>query len=142
MLKNIDKVYEVLEPLSKTDTFIKSLIDVSKATKGSFHQFGYLGILRTDYMITPEKQAKLVEINTVASGLGSISDKMGGLYKWLINKFYDDQYSAEKLASDSSNIENFVYAFHQAFELYFSCQGGFKKKPILAYMIDYEEANI
>ena len=89
MMKNIDKIYEILEPIVEVDPFIHSLIEVSKAVKESpYHQLGYMGILRTDYMISKDNTPKLVEMNTIASGLGSISDKMIGFYKYMMSKHF------------------------------------------------------
>ncbi|CAI2366756.1 unnamed protein product [Moneuplotes crassus] len=142
LMKSISLVHEVLAPLSKIDPFIKNLLDTSiKAKETTYSQLGYLGVLRTDYMVDEEFQPKLVEINTIASGLGFISDKMKGLYEYLIDKHYSSL-DTQNLPDDSNNTEQIADAIKGAFELYESQCSSPDRKKILAYIVDYEEANV
>ena len=142
-MSNIDKVYEILEPMLEVDPFILSLIEVSKSVrKCNYHQLGYCGILRTDYMISQDNTPKLVEVNTIASGLGGISDRMYGFYKYMMSKHFPESYSEENLVADSSNIDQFVDAMKQAHDIYIQSKEDMTRRPIIAFMVDYAEANI
>lgn len=143
LMNNIDKIYEFLAPISESDEFIANLISIAKNVKRMpYEQIGYLGIMRTDYMITEENEPKLVELNTIASGLGAISDKMKGYYEYLIDKHYPSL-STKNLPSDSQNIESIVDSMKAASDLYSEHQPNlYSKQRVLAYIVDYSEANI
>jgi len=149
LMRNIDKVIALLDPLAKIDPFIASLIKITQEVqKLPYHQIGYLGILRTDYMITDDKQAKLVELNTIASGLGAISTLMADFYRYIkfIGASYTSKhhssYDVENIADDNDNINGIVDAMKQAHDLYIEKRGELVNRPIMAYIVDYEEANI
>ena len=66
LLRNMDKVYEILRPVAEQDEFISNLIKLSKSVKETgTKQLGYLGVLRVDYMVTDDNKPKLVEMNTI-----------------------------------------------------------------------------
>ena len=46
-------------------------------------------------MLTEDNQPKLVELNTIASGLGAVGDKMHGLHQFLIEKYGSPEHSSE-----------------------------------------------
>lgn len=144
MMQKMDLIYEILGPISQSDPFIASLIETSKAVRETpYHQFGYLGILRMDYMVTQDKQPKLVEMNTISSGLGAVGDKMADFYKFLIAKHYDeDRLSPSNLPTDNNNTEGFIDAMKEAHDLYVSSKKEVSHKTIMAYIVDYEEVNI
>lgn len=84
------------------DSLIKTSISSKNAQSNfifnrntEYTQLGYLGILRTDYMLSEDNQPKLVELNTIASGLGAVSDKMYNLHEFLIEKYGASNYAAE-----------------------------------------------
>lgn len=151
LMRNIDKVIALLGPLAKIDPFIASLIKITQEVqKQPYHQIGYLGILRTDYMVTEDKQPKLVELNTIASGLGAISTLMPDFYRYIESNFnarsdinkHHSSYDVNNITDDNDNINGIVDAMKQAHDLYVSKRGELAHRPIMAYIIDYEEANI
>jgi hypothetical protein len=96
-------------------------------------------------MLTEDNQPKLVELNTIASGLGAVGDKMHGLHEFLIEKYGAPDHSTEGeyhdflfscgllifklgiLPNDCENIENIVDAMKQAHDLYLSVYKNFDK---------------
>ena len=142
LMKNIELIYEFLEPISKVDPFIGSLIKISHSVrKLPYSQLGYLGVWRTDYMTTEENEVKLVELNTIASGLGFISDKMKGFYEYLIGKHYSTM-NAKNLPEDCENTDQIADSMKAAVDLYVAHKQESPKKVILAYIVDYTGVTI
>ncbi len=81
-----------LEKVSQADPFTKKLLDIylsldESAVKSSIQ----VGILRSDYMMDiadEEKEDKFlqIEINTIASSFGCLSQKVGALHKYLFRR--------------------------------------------------------
>ena len=80
--------------LADSDDFIKKLLDIYQdLPESSLHNVVNLGILRSDYMLqqedTREKvvtKALQIEINTIASSFGSLSNKVGDMHRYLLQR--------------------------------------------------------
>jgi len=146
LMKDISKVHDLLEPIAKEDSFIASLIDISRKVQEQkdIKQTGYLGIMRTDYMVNNQNVPKLVELNTIASGLCAVSDQMRPFYEYMIEKHSesDSQLDIENLPTDSHNTENIIDAMKAAHDLFLKINTVTDKKPVVAFLIDEGEVNI
>ena len=78
--------------LAESDDFIKRLLDIYQdLPNSSIENIVNLGILRSDYMLQQEdtrekviNKALQIEINTIASSFGSLSQKVGDMHKHLL----------------------------------------------------------
>lgn len=94
-------------------------------------------------MVDDDKVPHLVEMNTIASGLGAISDQMPGFYEYICSKYETSiRNASDNMPTDSKNVDGIVDSFKQAYDLYCSEKPDSTRRKILAYMIDYKEANI
>lgn len=141
-MRDMSKVYDLLNPIAKEDLFISSLIKMSKKVRDqkNIKQTGYLGVLRTDYMITEQNEPKLVELNTISVGMFGFSDQMKSFYEYMADKHLDIDIPA--LPSDSNNIENIAAAMISAHNLFLSVHDLRDKKPIICFIVDEIETLI
>lgn len=126
------------------DEFILNLVNLSKEVNAhEIKQIGVLGINRVDYMITDQNVPKLVEVNTISSSIGALSDGMYGFFEYMGAKYNDfSQTEVENMPTDSKNVDGIVDSFKMAYTMYCNAKPESTKRKILAFMIDYQEANI
>jgi len=82
------------------DPFLAELVKLSKAfnefaqsdevEKQKLVQTVHMCVLRCDFMIdVPSNSVKLVEYNTIASGMGCLSEKVRGVQSYIKDKYGD-----------------------------------------------------
>lgn len=91
IIRDPSLIHEVLDSFCQYDKFMTRLLQVSdnfnNCPAGTPRQDIQMVIARTDYMIdVPSDQMKLVEYNTIASGAGPLSWKVGELQEYLSAK--------------------------------------------------------
>jgi hypothetical protein len=100
MSRDTGFLQETLQQFAETDNFIKNYIAISeKASKFTHKQNIQLGIFRNDYMVDKLKKfIYQIEINTIASSMGSFSDALKKFHYHFLNKYpeYFGKYFTEK----------------------------------------------
>jgi hypothetical protein len=120
----------------KHDVFLEKLVSVSRSynqLSGPKKQTIQACILRNDYMIDhPTNTIKLVEFNTIATGMGILSQKVSFLQKYIKDKYSDViEYNYETIEEEEANgpvdfsgpkmqdyTKNMIGYFNHAIELY------------------------
>ena len=92
-------LYSMLEKLAEVEDFVKTLVDIGKAAyeQGRQHQRGYLGILRSDYMLDSDNKIKIIELNTIACSIGPLCDNVAKLQRFMIEKYNVKEYNLDKI---------------------------------------------
>ena len=68
---------------------------------------------------------------------------MPDFYDFMIDKYFEDlRYTSDKLPTDCHNVDGIVDSFKQACELYKYSMPETSAKMIVAFIVDYEEANV
>jgi glutathione synthase len=107
-----DKMFVVntLEQLTHTDEFVKNLLDIYKDFSEQYlKDCIQLGLLRSDYMINNDGYVETplqVEINTVASSFGCLSEKVGLMQKNLLTKYSNDPNMKQLISEIDSDFES------------------------------------
>ena len=89
-----------LAPVAEADPFVRRLLDMYLAVPETTIRTGTnLGILRSDYMLNDDDSRNLaspsdepplqIEMNTIASSFGCLSQKVGDLHRHLLNRYAD-----------------------------------------------------
>ena len=111
-----------LSDVCNSDDFTKRLLDIYLTIDSNYLQSCIqCGILRSDYMLNHDNNRLLqVEINTIASGLGNLSQKVGNFHRYLLDRYQDSEelhqilheittkdkrYSSIDIVDNPSNIE-------------------------------------
>ena len=135
---------EILTPISETDSFVKKNLDISKKLIDYEHkQKIKLGIFRNDYLFDKNQNFLFfTEYNTIASSMGTFSDKIKKFYLYFSTKYPEifKKYSGKEIPTGSfDNIEKFADSMHEAIKLAFPQQ---YKESIIIFVIQKNEINI
>ncbi len=106
-------VISLLQPVAKIDEFTRHLLELYQtAQQHPYYQPIQLGLLRFDYLLSSTKQAKLVEINTIASSFAGLATKTTKLHQF----FYPDNNipNNHSLAQLSLGLANAWQSYQQA----------------------------
>ena len=98
---------ETLGPLA-SDSFICELLEIYNSVSEEEMKTNYqLGIHRSDYMIHFDGQSEIplqVEMNTIASSFGCLSQKVGHFHKYLFHRFGESNLLASLILQNISNL--------------------------------------
>ena len=129
MVRQPSLILDALKYYYKTDDFLKRLIDISKAYAAvdvQERQNHQMLILRSDYMLDRESnELKLVEFNTIAAALTSLSQKVCEVQGQILDKYSDKlnlQYSKRDHLEDGFGLsqgEQIGIEFKRGIQLYF-----------------------
>ena len=129
MVREPNLILDSLKYYYETDDFLKRLIDISKAYAAvdvQDRQNHQMLILRSDYMLDRESNGlKLVEFNTIAAALTSLSQKVCEVQTQILDKYSDKlnfQYTESDHLEDGFGLsqgKQIGVAFKRGVELYF-----------------------
>ena len=81
-----------------------------------------LGIFRNDYMVDKTKKfIYQIEINTIASSMGTFSDKLKGFFNYFSKKYSElySNFKSENVPLEKENvIDNIAYSMNAAIKLF------------------------
>ena len=136
---------EVLEPIAQTDNFVKKNLEISKKVLNYEHKQNIkLGIFRNDYMFDNiQNFLFLIEYNTIASSMGTFSDRLKKFYTYFSKKYPEifpkRAENSEYLLSGNDNIEKFAESMVEAVKLGFPQT---YKENIIIFVVQKIELNI
>ena len=135
---------EILTPISEKDSFVKKNLEISKKSVNYEHkQKIKLGIFRNDYLFDKKQNFLFfTEYNTIASSMGTFSDKMKKFYSYFSQKYTEifKKYSEKEIPLEGfNNIEKFAESIYEAIKLAFPQQ---YKESIIVFIIQKKETNI
>ena len=135
---------EILTPISEKDNFVKKNLEISKKLVNYEHkQKIKLGIFRNDYLFDKKQNFLFfTEYNTIASSMGTFSDKMKKFYSYFSQKYTEifKKYSEKEIPLEGfNNIEKFAESIYEAIKLAFPQQ---YKESIIVFIIQKKETNI
>ena len=135
---------ETLTPISENDNFVKRNLEISKKLVNYEHkQKIKLGIFRNDYLFDKNQNFLFfTEYNTIASSMGTFSDKIKKFYSYFSQKYPEifKKYSEKEIPVEGfDNIEKFADSMHEAIKLAFPQQ---YKESIIVFVIQKNETNI
>ena len=135
---------EILTPISEKDSFVKKNLEISKKLVNYEHkQKIKLGIFRNDYLFDKKQNFLFfTEYNTIASSMGTFSDKMKKFYSYFSQKYTEifKTYSEKEIPLEGfNNIEKFAESIYEAIKLAFPQQ---YKESIIVFIIQKKETNI
>ena len=135
---------EILTPISEKDSFVKKNLEISKKLVNYEHkQKIKLGIFRNDYLFDKKQNFLFfTEYNTIASSMGTFSDKMKKFYSYFSQKYTEvfRKYSEKEIPLEGfNNIEKFAESIYEAIKLAFPQQ---YKESIIVFIIQKKETNI
>jgi len=135
---------EILTPISEKDSFVKKNLEISKKLVNYEHkQKIKLGIFRNDYLFDKKQNFLFfTEYNTIASSMGTFSDKMKKFYSYFSQKYTEifKKYSEKEIPLEGfNNIEKFAESIYEAIKLAFPQQ---YKESIIVFIIQKKETNI
>ena len=135
---------EILTPISEKDNFVKKNLEISKKLVNYEHkQKIKLGIFRNDYLFDKKQNFLFfTEYNTIASSMGTFSDKMKKFYSYFSQKYTEvfRKYSEKEIPLEGfNNIEKFAESIYEAIKLAFPQQ---YKESIIVFIIQKKETNI
>ena len=135
---------KVLAPISEKDDFVKKNLEISKKLVNYEHkQKIKLGIFRNDYLFDKNQNFLFfTEYNTIASSMGTFSDKIKKFYSYFSQKYPENfkKFSEKEIPTEAfDNIEKFAESMHEAIKLAFPQQ---YKESIIVFIIQKNENNI
>ena len=135
---------ETLNPISEKDEFVRKNLEISKKLINYPNkQKIKLGIFRNDYLFDRIQNFLLfTEYNTIASSMGTFTDRLKKFYSFFIEKYPDifKKYKEKKIVKDGfENVEKFSEAMVEAIKLGFPQQ---YKDSIIIFVIQKTETNI
>jgi len=135
---------EILTPISEKDSFVKKNLEISKKLVNYEHkQKIKLGIFRNDYLFDKKQNFLFfTEYNTIASSMGTFSDKIKKFYSYFSQKYTEifKKYSEKEIPLEGfNNIEKFAESIYEAIKLAFPQQ---YKESIIVFIIQKKETNI
>lgn len=108
-------IHRILAKFSKVDKFMRRLIEVSETFQiqresGLPTQDIHMCVLRTDFMIDwPQRSVKLVEYNTIASGMMSLSSKASQIHDYLLDKYAETNLESSYInVKDGEKFSHFI----------------------------------
>ena len=144
-LSNDQKFLEdILSPIAEKDEFVKKNLEISKKLVNYEHkQKIKLGIFRNDYLFDKVQNFLLfTEYNTIASSMGTFSDRLKKFYSYFSKKYPDvfKKYKEKIIPLEGfENIEKFAEAMVEAIKLGFPQQ---YKDSIIVFVTQKTESNI
>ena len=135
---------EILAPISEKDEFVKKNLEISKKLLNYEHkQKIKLGIFRNDYLFDKNQNFLFfTEYNTIASSMGTFSDKIKKFYSFFSQKYPDifKKYSEKSIPTEGfDNIEKFAESMVEAIKLAFPQQ---YQDSIIVFVVQKNETNI
>ena len=135
---------EILNPIAEKDEFVRKNLEISKKLVNYEHkQKIKLGIFRNDYLFDKVQNFLLfTEYNTIASSMGTFSDRLKKFYSYFSEKYPDifKKYKDTIIPIDSyDNIDKFAESMVEAIKLGFPNQ---YKDSIIVFVIQKNETNI
>ena len=135
---------EILTPISEKDEFVKKNLEISrKSVNYQYKQKIKLGIFRNDYLFDKKQNFLFfTEYNTIASSMGTFSDKIKKFYSYFYNKYPEifEKYLEKEIPMEGlNNIEKFAESINEAIKLAFPQQ---YKESIVIFIIQKNETNI
>jgi hypothetical protein len=149
-----DFVVNELRSVSEADEFTLRLLRLYEAIPAEVLQDAVqFGIFRSDYMVNHDRRALQVEINTIASSFGSLSQKVSLFHKHLLDRNMDDlefstlvkqvtssaSMSADELRNaivDNHSMENIAAAIAAAHSVFG------KKEAVVLFIVQPNERNV
>jgi glutathione synthase len=90
MSRDREFVLDTLKPMAASDDFIKNLLDIYETqSQEEINALTQVGIHRCDYMLNwdgKKDHALQVEMNTIASSFGCLSQRVGNLHRYLVSR--------------------------------------------------------
>ena len=135
---------EILNPIAEKDEFVRKNLDISKKLVNYEHkQKIKLGIFRNDYLFDKVQNFLLfTEYNTIASSMGTFSDRLKKFYSFFSEKYPDifKKYKDTIIPVESyDNIDKFSESMVEAIQLGFPNQ---YKESIIVFVVQKNETNI
>ena len=135
---------EILNPIAEKDEFVRKNLDISKKLVNYEHkQKIKLGIFRNDYLFDKVQNFLLfTEYNTIASSMGTFSDRLKKFYSFFSEKYPDifKKYKDTIIPVESyDNIDKFSESMVEAIQLGFPNQ---YKDSIIVFVVQKNETNI
>ena len=135
---------EILNPIAEKDEFVRKNLEISKKLVNYEHkQKIKLGIFRNDYLFDKVQNFLLfTEYNTIASSMGTFSDRLKKFYSYFSEKYPDifKKYKDTIIPIDSyDNVDKFAESMVEAIKLGFPNQ---YKDSIIIFVIQKNETNV
>ena len=135
---------EILTPISEKDNFVKKNLEISKKLLNYEHkQKVKLGIFRNDYLFDKNQNFLFfTEYNTIASSMGTFSDKIKKFYSFFSQKYPEifKKYSEKSIPTEGfDNIEKFAESMVESIKLAFPKQ---YQESIIIFVVQKNETNI
>ena len=135
---------EILNPIAEKDEFVRKNLEISKKLVNYEHkQKIKLGIFRNDYLFDKVQNFLLfTEYNTIASSMGTFSDRLKKFYSFFSEKYPDifKKYKDTIIPVESyDNIDKFAESMLEAIQLGFPNQ---YKDSIIVFVIQKNETNV
>ena len=144
-LSNDQKFLEdILNPISEKDEFVRKNLEISKKLVDYPNkQKIKLGIFRNDYLYDKvQKFLLFTEYNTIASSMGTFTDRLKKFYSYFVEKYPDvfKKYKEKIVPTEGlGNVEKFSEAMVEAIKLGFPQQ---YKESIIVFVVPKTETNI
>ena len=144
-LSNDQKFLEgILTPIAEKDEFVKKNLEISKKLINYEHkQKIKLGIFRNDYLLDKNQNFLFfTEYNTIASSMGTFSDRIKKFYSHFSKKYpsiFKKYENKEIPINDFDNIEKFSDAMFEAIKIAFPQQ---YQESIIIFVVQKNEVNI
>ena len=135
---------EILTPIAEKDEFVRKNLEISKKLVNYEHkQKIKLGIFRNDYLFDKNQNFLFfTEYNTIASSMGTFSDKIKIFYSYFSKKYPEifKKYCEKEIPIEGfENIEKFAESMFESIKLAFPQQ---YKESIIIFVIQKNETNI
>ncbi|KAJ8686608.1 hypothetical protein QAD02_022402 [Eretmocerus hayati] len=128
---------ETLKTTTRTDNFTSKLFNIYHTVHSEgLAQKLSLGLMRSDYMLHSDENniIKLVEINTIASGLAGIAANISDYYRFILIQLGEPGKTAQ-IPKNSSDV-GFAHGFIMAWRTYS------KKEAAILFVVEEIESNI
>ncbi len=135
---------EVLTPFTENDNFVKRNLEISKKVFSYEHkQDVKLGIFRNDYLFDGnQKFLFFTEYNTIASSMGTFSDRLKKFYSYFSEKYPEifGKYKNKEIPLEKANtVEKFSESMVEGIKLAFPQN---YKDTLIVFVIQNNETNI
>lgn len=156
MSRDSKYLLEKLEPVLHVDEFTAKIASIYKKVyvdeSNPQTQTLAMGIHRSDYMLHGEFQALQVELNTISSAFGAMSQLTQGMHHYIVNRFQLESKYGEAKLEENRSLDEIVGLMHLAHTSFLS-QLSFKsqnqeneqntqgKQVIVLFIIQPQERN-